>query len=112
MRRRATGEQTNRSRCPHASHLPLGRYFPLTKRGSGSVRVATKWSSGDNMLRWTTSLPMPSTYFELVVRAFGVTAAVEAALREGTGVAPEVPGADIPLGQQIPQVRNTNPPLP
>ena len=64
------------------------------------------------MLRWTTGLPMPSTYFELVVRAFGVTAAVEAALREGTGVAPEVPGAEITLGQQLAQVRNTNRLLP
>ena len=60
------------------------------------------------MRRWTTSLPMPSTYFELVMRAFGGAPGIDTVLREGTGVTSEVPGAEITLGQQLVQVRNAN----
>lgn len=55
---------------------------------------------------------MPSTYFELALREFGGRPEIAAALREGTGVTPAVPGAEITLGQQLVQVRNANRLLP
>lgn len=58
--------------------------------------------------RWTSNLPMPSGYFELALRVFGGAPDADAALREGTGVTSEIPGAEITLGQQLRQVRNIN----
>lgn len=51
---------------------------------------------------------MPSTYFELMLREFGVSATMRTALLEGTGVQGVEPGAEITLGQQLRQIRNLN----
>jgi len=57
-------------------------------------------------------LPMPIAYFQLMLREFGKTPALEAALREGTGVAVVDPGEEITVGQQFRQLRNANRILP
>lgn len=51
---------------------------------------------------------MPSAYFELALREFGITPEAEAALRDGTGVTSAEPGSEITLGQQVQQIRNIN----
>jgi len=49
---------------------------------------------------------MPSAYFELIMREFGVTAEAEVALRDGTGIPADEPGGEITLGQQLRQIHN------
>ena len=60
------------------------------------------------MPTWTSRLPVPVAYFDLICREFGGTPEAEAALREGTGVAAGEPGGEITLGQQLRQIRNVN----
>jgi len=60
------------------------------------------------MSTWTSRLPVPIAYFDLICREFGGSPEAEAALREGTGVAAGEPGGEITLGQQLRQIRNVN----
>ena len=58
------------------------------------------------MPKSTDMLPMPSAYFQLLLREFGRTPELEAALRDGTGVAAGDIPTEITVGQQRRQVRN------
>jgi AraC-like DNA-binding protein len=50
---------------------------------------------------WSSRLPVPVAYFDLICRELGSTPEADAALREGTGVVSGEPGAEITVGQQI-----------
>src|SRR5205814_3350098 len=65
---------------------PLRPVFSIDKEGEGKCMHRQKLVIRCQMRRWTTSLPMPSTYFELVMRAFGGAPGIDTVLREGTGV--------------------------
>jgi AraC-like DNA-binding protein len=60
------------------------------------------------MRTWTSRLPVPVAYFDLICREFGTTPEAARALREGTGIAASQPGDEITLGQQLRQIRNVN----
>jgi len=60
------------------------------------------------MRTWTSRLPVPVAYFDLICREFGSTPETARALREGTGVTASQPGDEITLGQQLRQIRNVN----
>ena len=67
------------------------------------------------MDRFADRLPVPASYFELVLRQFGTTGFLRDQLLAGTGVGVEKlsePGAEITLGQQLQQLRNLNRLLP
>lgn len=54
---------------------------------------------------------MPSAYFALILRGYGVDARTRAALVANTGIVPDAPTAtlaEISLGQQLQQIRNAN----
>src|SRR5438874_11194979 len=90
---------------------PLRPVFSIDKEGEGKCMHRQKLVIRCQMRRWTTSLPLPSTYFELVMRASGGAPGIDTVLREGPGVPPEVPGAVITLGQQLVQARNAHRPF-
>jgi hypothetical protein len=60
------------------------------------------------MPAWTDRLPMPSAYFLLVLREFGTTPDVVAAILDGIERRLDDQSAEITLGDQIRQVRNVN----
>lgn len=67
------------------------------------------------MMRPSESLPMPASYFQLVLHLCGTTRELQDAIMEGTGLtsaALAVPGCEITLGQQLRQLRNLNRLLP
>jgi AraC-like DNA-binding protein len=63
------------------------------------------------MDRFADRLPMPISYFELVLRQFGTTQSLRDAILAGTGISAaqlSEPGREISLGQQRQLVRNVN----
>src|SRR5262249_39689991 len=95
--------------CRHARDLLLGRsnggWYPLRARpreGYGSPKAGHLVTTST----WTSRLPVPVAYFDLVCRELGTTPEADRALREGTGVVPGEPGDEITLGQQVRLLEN------
>jgi AraC-like DNA-binding protein len=58
------------------------------------------------MPKWTDRLPMPNTYFLMMLREFGTTAAAREAILQGIDEEAAAASGEITLGQQLRQIRN------
>ena len=102
-------------RCPP---VPMRRAFAVAscfEEDERRARHAKLWSAYAMLPSSAKKLPVPAAYSLLILREFGTTPDVEAALLEGTEICPEqlaVPDAEMTLGQQLRMLHNANRILP
>src|SRR2546427_11664467 len=92
---------------------PLRPVFSIDKEGEGKCMHRQKLVIRCQMRRWTTRLPMPSTYFELVMSAFGGAPGIDTGLHAGAGATTEGPGGELPVrrqGRRLPGASQTSSP--
>jgi AraC-like DNA-binding protein len=81
--------------------------IPL-RAGVGEVYGSPKAGHLVTRPAWNSRLPVPGAYFDLICRELADGPDADAALREGTGVAPGTPAGEITLGQQARLLENAS----